>query len=158
MDSLDRFGQQLFAAGLLLGERREATLLWAEGAEDLFDAGAIVDRLLHLGLRPPTASLMARGSGELFDECTAHLRLAAQRLVAGSLANEEEADLGEAGTIEQLVEIAQADLLAIEQVLLATTAIGAAGDFDFGEWQIKESVVVGDGERYLGEAERATLL
>ena len=130
----------------------------AEGAENLFDTGAIIDRLLHLGLCPSAASLMACGSGELFDECAALLCLEAQRLVDGSLANKEEPVFGEAGTIEQLVEIAQSDLLAIEQVLLATTTIGAAGDFDFGEWQIEESVVIGDGERYLGEAEWATLL
>ena len=157
-NALDRFGQQLFATGLLLCECREAALLWAEGAKDLLDAGAIIDRLLHLSFGSCTASLMARGAGELFDECAALFRLEAQCLVNSTLANEEEPVLGEARTIEQLVEIAEADLLAIEQVLLAAATISTTGNFDFGEWQIKEPILIGDGERYLGEAERAALL
>ena len=101
---------------------------------------------------------MARGAGELLDERAALFRLETQCLVNGSLANEEEAVLSEARTVEQLVEIAQANLLAIEQVLLAAAAIGATGDLNLGEWQIKEPIVISDGERYLGEAERAALL
>ena len=76
-DSLDRFGQQLFATGLLLRQRREATLLWAEGAENLLDTGPIVDCLFHLGFRSCAASLVARGAGELLNECAALLCLQA---------------------------------------------------------------------------------
>lgn len=96
---------------------------------------------------------MARGAGELFDERAALFGLQAQCLVNGTLANEEEAVLGKTGAIEQLVEISKANLLAIEQVLLATAAIGATSNFDFGEWKVKEPIVVGDGERNLGETE-----
>jgi hypothetical protein len=101
---------------------------------------------------------MARGAGELFHERTTLFGLEAQRLVNGALADEEKAILGESGAIKQLVEIAKADLLAIEQVLLAAATIGATGDLDLGKWQVEESVVVGDRERYLGEAEWAALL
>ena len=97
---------------------------------------------------------MARGAGELFDERAALFGLQAQCLVNGTLANEEETVLGKTGAIEQLVEISKANLLAIEQVLLATAAIGATSNFDFGKWKVKEPIVVGDGERNLGEAGR----
>ena len=132
--------------------------MWAEGAKNLFDAGTIVDRLLHFGFGSCTASLVARGAGELFDERAALFGLQAQCLVNGTLANEEETVLGKTGAIEQLVEISKANLLAIEQVLLATAAIGATSNFDFGEWKVEEPIVVGDGERNLGEAEGAALL
>ena len=101
---------------------------------------------------------MARGAGELFNERAALFGLQAQCLVNGTLANEEEAVLGKTGAIEQLVEISKANLLAIEQVLLATTAISATGDLNFGEWQIEETILIGDGERYLGEAQGAAPL
>ena len=101
---------------------------------------------------------MARGAGKLFDERAALFSLEAQRLVNSTLTDEEEAILGEARTIEQLVEITEANLLAIEQVLLATTAISATGDLNFGEWQIEETILIGDGERYLGEAQGAAPL
>jgi hypothetical protein len=157
-DSLDRFGQQLFATGLLLRQRREATLLWTEGAENLLDTGPIVDCLFHLGFRSCAASLVARGAGELLNECAALLCLEAQRLVDGTLTNEEESVLGEARPVEQLVEVSKANLLAIEQVLLAATAIGATGNLNFGERKVKEPILIGDRERNLGEAERTTLL
>ena len=157
-NALDRFSQQLFATRLLLGQRRKATLLWAEGAKDLLDTSPIINRLFHFSLSSRATSLMARGAGELFHQCTTLFSLEAQCLVNGALTDEEETVLGESGAIEQLVEIAKANLLAIEQVLLAAAAIGATGDLDLGKWQIEESVVIGDGERYLGEAEWAALL
>jgi hypothetical protein len=101
---------------------------------------------------------MACCAGELFDKRAALFGLQAQCLVNGTLANEEETVLGKTGAIEQLVEISKANLLAIEQVLLATAAIGATSNFDFGEWKVEEPIVVGDGERNLGEAEGAALL
>ena len=145
-DALDPFGKQLFAAGLLLCQRRKAALLWTEGSKNLLDTSPIINRLFHFSLSSRTTSFMARGASELFHERTTLFGLQAQRLVNGTLADEEEAVLGETSAIEQFVEIAKANLLAIEQVLLAAATIGAAGDLNLGEWEIKESVVIGDGE------------
>jgi hypothetical protein len=132
--------------------------LRSKGAKDLLDTGPIINRLFHFSFSSRTTSFMARGPGELFHERTTFFGLEAQRLVNGALADEEKAILGESGAIKQLVEIAKADLLAIEQILLAAATIGATGDLNLREWQIKEPIVIRNGERYLGKTERSALL
>ena len=74
------------------------------------------------------------------------------------MTDKKKAIFGEARTVEQLIEIAKANLFAIEQILLATATIGAAGDLNLREWQIKEPIVIRNGERYLGKTERSALL
>jgi hypothetical protein len=152
------FGQQLFTTSLLFREGGKATLLRSKGAEDLFDTRTVFDRLFHLGFSTCTSSFMTGGAGELFNQRATLLCFQAQRLVNGALTDEEKAIFGEARTIEQLIEIAKANLFAIEQILLAAATIGAAGDLNLREWQIKEPIVIRNGERYLGKTEWTALL
>ena len=61
-------------------------------------------------------------------------------------------------TVKKFVQIAQSDALAIEQILLPTTAIGATCDLNLREGEIEESIVIRDAERNLSEAELPPLL
>jgi hypothetical protein len=101
---------------------------------------------------------MASRPSKLFNECPTLFGAKAKCLVNGALPNEEEAILCKARAIKELVEIAEPDALSVEQVLLASATISAACNLNLRKGKVKEPIVIGDAQRYLGESELATLL
>jgi hypothetical protein len=101
---------------------------------------------------------MSCRASELFDQGATLFSAQAERLVHRTLSNKEESVLSEPSTIKEFVQVAQSDALAIEQILLSATAIGATCDLNLREREVEETVIICNAERNFREAELASLL
>ena len=91
--------------------------------------------------------------GGFVDERAALLGREAEHLIDHALAHDGVAVLADVGLLEEVVEVAQADAGAVQQVLGVAVTIGAAADLDLAVVEGEPAVAVVEGERDLGHAE-----
>ena len=91
--------------------------------------------------------------GGLVDERAAVLGGEAEHLVDHALAHDGVAVLADVGLLEEVVEVAQPDAGAVQQVLGVAVAVGAASDLDLAVVEGEPAVAVIEGEGDLGHAE-----
>jgi len=101
---------------------------------------------------------VSRRAGKLFYQGATLFSAQAERLIHRTLSNKEESILSEPSAVKEFVQVAQSDALAIEQVLLTTTAIGTTCDLNLREGEVEETIIIRNAERNFGEAELASLL
>ena len=102
----------------------------------------------------PAAPLVPPDAGDLLEQRPPLLRPQRERLVHHPLADEQEGVVGEVRRVEQVHEIAQADPLAVQQVLVLARAEQPPPELDAGEIDRQEAVRVVEDERDVGHAER----
>ena len=146
------------AGRLLLGLGSEPAGLRAELGEDVVDPGEVrlgLDELL-LGLSP--ATLVTADAGDLLEQRPPLLGSEGERLVDHPLADEQERVVGEMRGVEQVDEIAKADALLVEEVLVLARAIQAPAELEDLEIDRQEGVGVVEDERDVGHALGGALL
>ena len=90
--------------------------------------------------------------GGLVDEGAAVLGGEAEDLIDHALTHDGVAVLADVGFLEEVVEVAQADTGAVQEVLGVAVAVGAAADLDLAEVEGQPAVAVVEGEGDLGHA------
>ena len=101
---------------------------------------------------------MATDAGDLLEQRPALLGSQGQRLVDHALADEQEGVVGEVGAVEQVDEVAQADALLVEQVLVLAAAVQPATELQDLEVDRQQAVAVVEDERDVGHALGGALL
>lgn len=101
---------------------------------------------------------MSRCARKLFYQGATLFSAQAERLIHRTLSNKEESVLREPSAIKEFVQVAKSDALAIEQILLPATTIGATCDLNLREGEVKEAIIICNAERNFGEAELPSLL
>ena len=92
-------------------------------------------------------------AGHFLEEGAALFRPQGQGLVDHALADEEESVLRQVGRVEQVDQVAQANTLAIHEVVVLTRAIQAPAELELGEVQRDQPVGVVEDERHVGHPE-----
>ena len=95
---------------------------------------------------------MASHAGCLLEQRSAFLGAQGERLIDHALADEEEGVVGQVGGIEEIDEVAQAHLLAIEQVLVLARAEEPPAALDESVFDRQQTIVVADDEAHVGHA------
>ena len=139
---------------LLLGLGSKPTSLWPQLREDVLDPREVCFRLdeLILGLAP--APLVTPNPGDLLEERATLLRPQGERLVDHALADEQERVVGEVRRVEQVDEIAQADPLLVQQVVVLAAAVEPSTELQDRVLDRQEPVCVVEDERDVGHAKR----
>ena len=140
------------ARDLLFGLRRQATRLGPELAEDVTDPSQV-----GLGFHQPllgltSSTLVASHAGRLLEQRSSFLGAQGERLIDHALADEQEGVVGQVGGIEEIDEVAQAHLLAIEQVLVLARAEEPSTALDESVFDRQQTIVVADDEAHVGHA------
>ena len=129
-----QFGPHFIAKlGVALGLGRlplQRIHLARDFVKNVIDAGEILSGVFEAGFRQPFAGLELGDAGGLFDDGPAIGRLAAQDLPDASLLNDGVGLRPQAGAHEDVLNIAQAAQLAIQQVFALAGAEEAPGDHD----------------------------
>ncbi len=143
---------------LLLGLGREPPGLRPELGEDVLDPGEVGLGLgeLVLGLAP--APLVSSDAGDLLEQGPALLWSERERLVDHALADEQERVVREVGRVEQVDEIAKADALLVEQVVVLARSVEPAAELEDAVVDGQEPVGVVEDEGHVGHAERRSLV
>src|ERR1035438_9604607 len=110
--------------------------------QDVEDARQVLLGAFELGFRQTLAGLVLGDAGGLFDDPAAVLRLGAENLADAALLDDGVALGAQAGAHENVLDIAQAGGVAVDQVLALTGPEQAAGD---GNLAIL-ALVGGDGD------------
>ena len=128
-----------------------------EFGDDQFDAPHVLARAREA--RAGVVDLLAEALhvGGFVDEGAAVFGGEAEHLVDHALAHDGVAVLAHVGLLQQVVEVAQADAGAVEEVLAVAVAVGAPPDFDLGEIEGQPAVGVVEREHDLGHAQRGTV-
>ena len=115
-------GREVVAGGgpgdLLFGLRGETPGLRSELGQDVVHPGEVDLGFGELLLGLPPATLVAAHAGDLLEQRPAFLGSEGQGLVDHALADEQEGVVGEMRRIEQVDQVAQADPLLVEQVVV----------------------------------------
>ena len=143
---------------LLLGLLAEPAGLRPELGEDVLDAGEVRLGLGELLLGLAAAALVAPDPGDLLEQRPALLGPQRERLVDHALADEQERVLGEVRRVEQVDEVAQADPLLVEQVVVLAGAVEAPAELDHVVLDRQQPVGVVEDEGDVGHALGAALL
>ncbi len=143
---------------LLIGLCRESTGLRAELGQDVFHAGEVRLRLgqLLFGLPPP--ALVASNAGHFLEQRTSFLGPQGQRLVDHALADEQERVVGQVRAVQEIDEVAQADALLVEQVLVLAAPKEPASELEDLELDRQEPIAVVEDQRDVGHALSGALL
>ncbi len=144
--------------GLLIGLGGEPASLRPELAEDVLDAGEVGLRLGELFLRPLPPSLVAADPGDLLEEWATLLRPEGEGLVDHALADEEEGVVGEVGRVQEVDEVAEADPLLVEQVIVLAGAVQAPADLEDAVVEGEQPVGIVDDEGHVGHPGRRSPL
>ena len=99
-----------------------------------------------------------RTPGDLLEQRPALLGTERERLVDHALADEQERVVGEMRGVEQVDEVAQADALLVEQVLVLAAAEQPAAELEHLEVDRQQAVAVVEDERHVGHALGRALL
>ena len=152
----DQRGRQLLAGRaarrLLLGELAEAARLRSQLREDVLDPCEVGLGLGELLLGPPAPALVAADPGDLLEQRPALLGPQREGLVHHALADEQERVLGEVRAVEQVHEVAQADALPVEQVVVLAGAVEAAAELHDRVLDREQRVAVVEDEGDVGHA------
>ena len=155
-------GRQLVARadarGLLLRLGREPPRLRSELGDDVLDPGQVRLGFGQLLLRLAAASLVAPDPGDLLEQRPALLGPQGERLVDHALADEQERVVGEMRSVEQVDEIAQADPLAIEEVVVLAGAVQPAAQLEHLVVDRQQAVRVVEQDRDVRHALRGPAL
>ncbi len=108
----------------------------------------------QLVLCPPPATFVAPHAGDLLEQRPSLLRAQGQGLIDHSLPDEQERVVGEVRGIEQVDEVAQADPLLVQEVVVLAGAVEAAPELEDREVDRQQSVRVVDDEGDVGHALR----
>ena len=108
---------------------------------------------VELAERLLLALAVLEDAGGLLDEGAAVLRAAGEDGVELALADDDVHLPADAGVAEQLLDVEQAHLVAVDLVLALAGAVHAAGDRHLGVLDRQRAVGVVDGQRHLGPAE-----
>ena len=147
-----------FAARLLLGLRRQPARLRPQLGDDVLDPREVRLGLDELLLRAAPAALVAADAGDLLEQRPPLLGPQRERLVDHALADEQERVVGEVRGIEQVDEVAQADPLLVQEVVVLARAIQAPAELEDRELDGQQPVGVVDDERDVGHALGGALL
>ena len=137
-----------------LGLPAQRLQLAAELGENVLQAGEIALRGVELAQRLLLALAVLEDAGRLLDEAAAFLRRRAQHGVELTLPDDDVHLAADAGVAEQLLDVEQTALGAVDGVLRATVAEHRARDRDLAVLDRQSTVGVVDGEHDLGPAER----
>jgi hypothetical protein len=121
------------------------------------EVGEPVEVGLHrveLAERLLLALAVLEDAGGLLDEGAPVLGRPGEDGVELALADDDVHLAADAGVAEQLLDVEQPDLVAVDLVLALPGAVHAAGDRHLGVVDRQRAVGVVDGERHLGPAER----
>ncbi len=156
-ERLGQLGAGRHAGLLLLGLGRQAASLGPQLGEHVADALEVGLRLRQLALGLLAATLVLADAGRLLEQRPTLLGPQREGLVDHALADEEEGVVGDVGVVEQLDQVAQADALTVEQVLVLTRAEQPAGELDLLEVDREQAVLVVDDQADVGHAHRAAV-
>ena len=140
------------AGRLLLGELAEAPRLRAELREDVLDAREVRLGLGELVLRLPAPPLVAADPGDLLEQRPALLGAQREGLVHHALPDEQERVLGDVRRVQQVLEVAQADALPVEQVVVLAGPVEAPAELHDGVLDREQRVAVLEDEGHVGHA------
>ena len=146
------------ASRLLLGLGGQAPRLRPQLGEDVLDPGEVRLGLGELVLGLPPAALVAPDAGDLLEQRPSLLRAQGEGLVDHALADEQERVVGEVRGIEQVDEVAQADPLLVQQVLVLARAIQPPAELEDLEVDRQQAVRVVEDEGDVGHALGRALL
>ena len=148
----------------LVGRRLATRLLFRLGCEpaglrpklrdDVLHPGEVRLRFDQLVLRPPPAPLVPAHPGDLLEQGPPLLRPQGEGLVDHALPDEQERVVGEMRRVEQVDEVAQADPLLVQQVVVLAGAIETSPQLEDREVDGQQAVRVVDHERDVGHALR----
>jgi hypothetical protein len=136
-------GFQLAVALGLGGLPLERIHLPGDLFQNVEDARQVLLGAFQLGFRQPLAGLVLGDAGGLFDDGAAVLRLGAEDLADAALLDDGVALRAQAGAHEDILDVAQAGGVAVDQVFALAGAVEAAGDGDLAVL----ALVGGDGDR-----------
>ncbi len=108
---------------LLLRLGREPAGLRPQLTEDVLDASQVRLRLDELVLRLAATPLVTTDPRDLLEKRAALLRAKGERLVDHALPDEQERVVGQMSRVEQVDQVAQADALLVEQVVVLAAAV-----------------------------------
>ncbi len=155
-------GRELVAdrrpGGLTFRLRRQSAGLRAKLRQDVVDPGEVGLGLDQLFLGLASTPLVATHTGDLLEQRAPFLGSQGESLVDHALADEQERVVGEVGGIEQVDEVAQADALLVEQVLVLAAAVEPPAELEDLELDRQEAVGVVEHEGDVGHALRRALL
>ena len=137
---------------LLLGQLAEAPRLRAELREDVLDAREVRLGLGELILGLPASALVAPDPGDLLEQRPALLGAQRERLVHHALPDEQERVLGDVRRVQQVLEVAQADPLPVEQVVVLAGPVEAPAELHHGVLDREQRVTVLEDEGHVGHA------
>ena len=114
--------------------------------EDVVDAGEVLLGLLEAQFGETLLGLEAGDAGGLFDDGAAVVRLGAEKLADALLADDGVGLRAEAGAHEDVLNVAQAAELAVEQIFAVAGAEEAAGDDDLAAaaeccWNLRRRIL-----------------
>ena len=154
----DEGGSELVAGrrpgDLLLGLGGEPAGLRPELGEDVVDAGQVELGLGELLLGLPSPALVAAHAGDLLEQRPALLGSERERLVDHPLADEQEGVVGEVGRVEQVDEVAQADPLLVQQVVVLARPVQPATQLEDAVLDRQQPVAVVQDEGDVGHPDR----
>ena len=140
--------------------RRATSACLPSGRELAAQLGGEVGQPVEVGLHPVElaerlllALAVLEDAGGLLDEGAAVLGAAGEDGVELALADDDVHLAADAGVAEQLLDVEQPHLVAVDLVLALAGAVHAAGDRHLGVLDRQRAVGVVDRERHLGAAE-----
>ncbi len=143
---------------LLLCLGRQSAGLRPQLGQDVVDAREVRLGFRELLLRLAAATLVASDPGDFLEQRPPFLGSQRQRLVDHALADEQERVVGQVRAIEQVDEVAQADALLVEEILVLAAAEQPAAELEDLEVDRQQSIGVVEDQRDVGHALRGTLL
>ena len=144
--------------GLLLGLGGQTPRLRPKLGEDVLDPGEVRLRLGELLLRLAPAPLVSAHAGDLLEQWAALLGPERERLVDHPLADEQKRVVREMGTVEQVDQVAQADPLLVQEIVVLAAPIEPPAELEDAEIDRQQPVAVIEDERHVRHAERGPLL
>ena len=139
---------------LLLRLGGQPSRLRSQLGHDVLDAREVRLRFDQLILGPSTTPFVTPHARDLLEQRPPFLRSKRERLVDHPLADEQERVVGEMPGVEQVDEVAQADPLLVQQVVVLTRAVQAPPELEDRVVDRQQAIGVVDHERDVGHALR----
>ncbi len=156
-----QLGAHLIAQlGITLGLRRlplQRIHLARDFVEDVVDARQVQPGVFQARLGQPLAGLELRDASGFFDDGAAVGRLAAQNLPDAPLLDDGVRLRSQAGAHEDVLDIAQAAELAVQQVLALAGAEQAARNHDLARFECALELAAANLEHYVRNGRRLLL-
>ena len=126
--------------------------------DDVSGTGEVAARIGKFLAGLVALALVNRDARGLFEKTPALLRPLRQRLINQALTDDAVGALAEAGTAQQLGDVAQTHAVAVEVVLILARTVGAASDLHLAEVDRQPARAVVQDERDVGHAHTRPLL